>query len=255
MLYWDVGGEKGEEKMGNLKVIANEMLPVYENDEGLKLVDARKLHEQLLVGRDFTNWIKDRINKYGFVEGEDFTTFLAKSTGGRPSTEYYLVLDTGKEIAMVENNEQGRAIRKYFIEVEKKHRNSKPQSQLEILQGAINQMVEQENRINIISNEQETIKHRLDNIDKVDTIGDLQQRLNAMVRRYAQQEGVNFGTAWRDFRTSFNTAYRTNLKARMNYYKTKHGLKQLTMPQFLSLTETLEDGVRVADKMLNKELV
>lgn len=243
--------------MKGLKVIANEMLPVYENDEGLKLVDARKLHEQLLVGRDFTTWIKSKLNDYGFLEGEEYFLTLTK-TGERKNVtrhDYLLLLDVGKELAMVENNEQGRAIRKYFIEVEKKHRNSKPQSQLEILQGAINQMVEQENRINIISNEQETIKHRLDNIDKVDTIGDLQQRLNAMVRRYAQQEGVNFGTAWRDFRTSFNTAYRTNLKARMNHYKTKHGLKQLTMPQFLSLTETLEDGVRVADKMLNKELV
>src|SRR5699024_10405129 len=150
--------------------------------------------------------------KYGFIEGEDFSTFLAKSTGGRPSTEYYLVLDTGKEIAMVENNEQGRAIRKYFIEVEKQHRN-KQQSQLEILQSAINQMVEQENKITHISNEQETMKHRLDNIDKVDAIGDLQQRLNAMVRRYAQKEGVAFGNAWKEFRQAYNTAYRTNLKA------------------------------------------
>lgn len=73
------------------------------------------------VGRDFTNWIKERIEKYGFIEGEDFSPVLAKtSNGGRPRTEYVLKLDMAKELAMVENNEQGRRARRYFIEVEKK---------------------------------------------------------------------------------------------------------------------------------------
>jgi len=98
----------------------------------------------------------------------------------------------------------------------------------------------------------ETVNHRLDNIDKVDTIGDLQQRLNKMVQRFAQQEGIGFGQGWREFRQAYNTAYRTNLTARMNNYKEKHGLKTLTMPQYLSLTDNLKDAIRVADKMLNK---
>ncbi|PAD39834.1 hypothetical protein CHH53_04120 [Terribacillus sp. 7520-G] len=54
--------------------------------------------------------------KYGFEEGLDFYSVLSKSDGGRPSTEYFLKMDTAKEIAMVENNDQGRQIRKYFIE-------------------------------------------------------------------------------------------------------------------------------------------
>jgi prophage antirepressor-like protein len=105
----------------------------------------------------------------------------------------------------------------------------------------------------VLKEEQTIIKYRLDNIDSVDTIGDLQQRLNAMIRKYAQAEGIAFGNAWRDFRQAFNTAYRTNLKARMNNYKEKHGLKSLTMPQYLSLTNNLEDAIRVADKMLNQK--
>ena len=104
-----------------MKVVANELIPVYETETGGHVVDGRELHEFLEVGRDFTNWIKDRIQKYGFIEGEDFTPILAKTpTGGRPSTEYILKLDTAKEIAMVENNEQGSKARKYFIEVEKR---------------------------------------------------------------------------------------------------------------------------------------
>lgn len=237
--------------MNQLKMIANEMLPVYESEDGTKLVDARKLHEQLLVKRDFTNWIKDRINKYGFVEGEDFTTFLAKSTGGRPSTEYYLVLDTGKEIAMVENNEQGRVIRKYFIEVEKQSR-QKPQSVEDLIILQAQSMKEIKQTVNQHKEQLETVNNRLDNIDKIDTIGDLQQRLNAMIRKYAAQNGLSFPNAWRDFRKSFNTAYRTNLKMLVRNYAMKHKLKKLSAPQYLSLVNRLEDGIRVADKMLNR---
>lgn len=105
----------------NKKIIANELLPVYQTDSGEKVVDGRELHEFLKVGRDFTNWIKDRIQKYGFVEGEDFSPVLAKTPdGGRPRTDYILKLDMAKELSMVENNEQGSKARKYFIEVEKK---------------------------------------------------------------------------------------------------------------------------------------
>lgn len=105
----------------------------------------------------------------------------------------------------------------------------------------------------LMKEEQTVIKQRLDTMDNVDTIGDLQQRLNAMVRKYAQEHGLSFGNAWREFRQAFNVAYRTNLKARMNNYKEKHGLKALTMPQYLSLTNNLEDAIRVVDKMLNQK--
>lgn len=108
--------------MNNMKVFQDGIIKVYENDRQEQLVDARELHEKLKSKRDFSNWITDRIEKYDFIENVDFTTILLKSTGGRPRIEYILKLDTAKEIAMVENNEQGRKIRRYFIEVEKKAR-------------------------------------------------------------------------------------------------------------------------------------
>lgn len=108
--------------MNNMKVFHNGLIKVYENDMQEQIVNARELHERLESKRDFSNWITDRIEKYSFIENIDFTTILLKSTGGRPRTEYALTLDTAKEIAMVENNEQGRKIRRYFIEVEKKAR-------------------------------------------------------------------------------------------------------------------------------------
>lgn len=109
--------------MNNMKIFQDGLIKVYQNDRREQIVNARELHEKLESKRDFSNWITDRIEKYDFVENIDFTTILLKSTGGRPRIEYALTLDTAKEIAMVENNEQGRKIRRYFIEVEKKARN------------------------------------------------------------------------------------------------------------------------------------
>jgi len=123
--------------------------------------------------------------------------------------------------------------------------------ELQIMNNMLQSLAKQEMASKELKQEQETIKHRLDNMDKLDTIGDKQQRLNAMIRRYAQDKGIAFGQAWRDFRVAFNTSYRTNLKNLMNNYKDKHNLKSLTMPQYLSLVERLADAIRVADKMLS----
>ncbi|QIW89340.1 hypothetical protein Gp_66 [Bacillus phage vB_Bacillus_1020A] len=238
--------------MNNLRVVANEMLPVYENEAGEKLVNARELHEKLMVNTRFNDWINRQLENYGFVVGEDFYSFLSK-TSGRPSNEYLLTLDTAKEIAMVQNNEMGRAIRKYFIEVEKRYRQQQPQSIEDLIIMQAQSVKELKAKVEQQSKQLEVVNHRLDNIDRVDLIGDLQQRLNNMVKKYSQQKGLTFAQGWRDFRGAFNTAYRTNLKARLNHYKEKHGLKNLTMPQYLSLTNNLEDALRVADKLLNRE--
>lgn len=84
--------------------------------------DARDLHGALQVRRDFSNWLKGRIAEFGFVEGEDFSPVLAKTPpeNGRPRTDYLLALDMAKELSMVENNDVGRAMRRYFIACEKR---------------------------------------------------------------------------------------------------------------------------------------
>lgn len=238
--------------MNQLKVIANEMLPVYRNENGEKFVNARELHDQLMSKQKFADWIKKRIENYGFTENEDFFISLGKSTGGRPTTDFILTMDTAKEISMVENNEMGRAIRKYFIEVEKRFRQQQAKSPAELIYMLAQQNMESERRMSQLQQQVTTVQHRLDNYDRIDTIGDLQQRLNKMIRRFAHQEKMTISSAWRAFTDAFNTAYKTNLKLRITNYKEKHGLKDLTRPQYLSMTNQLEDAVRVADKLLNK---
>ena len=64
-------------------------------------------------------WMTRAIEKYGFVAEEDFFTIMLESNGGRPQKDYICTIDMAKELCMVESNEKGREVRKYFIECEK----------------------------------------------------------------------------------------------------------------------------------------
>ena len=46
-------------------------------------VNARELHAFLGVGKDFSTWVNDRIQQYGFVENQDFgfSPILGKNPG------------------------------------------------------------------------------------------------------------------------------------------------------------------------------
>lgn len=96
-----------------------ELIKINTSEKGTQVVSARELHEFLECKKDFSDWIKHRIEKYDLMDGTDFTTFQGKSNGGRPSTEFALTIDTAKELAMVEGNAKGKQARKYFIECEK----------------------------------------------------------------------------------------------------------------------------------------
>lgn len=84
-------------------------------------VSGRELHEALEVETRYNDWFA-RMCEYGFVEGEDFYSFLSKSTGGRPRVDHLLTIDTAKEICMIQRTEIGRTIRRYFIENEKQYK-------------------------------------------------------------------------------------------------------------------------------------
>lgn len=112
-----------------MKVIENGLIPVYER-ENVKLVNARELHVFLEVSSKFADWIKNRIEKYEFVEGQDYITISKNLENGGRSIEYVFKLEPAKEIAMVENNEKGKQIRRYFINVEEKYRKQVEQFQV-----------------------------------------------------------------------------------------------------------------------------
>ena len=104
-------------------MIKNEIVPVESGELGL-MVNSRLLWQQLKVGTSHHLWIGRRVQEYGFVEDRDFCSKLNKNKPGRGRMvkDYVLTLDMAKELAMLENNEAGRMIRWYFIEVEKRYR-------------------------------------------------------------------------------------------------------------------------------------
>ena len=96
-------------------------------------VDARSVHEALEVASPFTHWFKRRVEEFGFEEGKDFSSKNSKTGAAGTSTklsmfqngvrtDFELTLDMAKELAMVERNEMGRKMRRYFIECEKRLR-------------------------------------------------------------------------------------------------------------------------------------
>lgn len=105
-----------------------ELVPVFMATIGgveQQVCDARTLHAFLEVGRDFSNWFKELVEKYEFVENQDFA--LIRRNGGiktgrggdRRSKDYILCLDMAKESSMVQNNTKGREARRYFIAMER----------------------------------------------------------------------------------------------------------------------------------------
>lgn len=61
----------------NIKVIQKDF-----NGEKKRFVNARELYRWLGVRRDFSTWIKDRIEKYDFVEDLDYFIAFPKFGDG-----------------------------------------------------------------------------------------------------------------------------------------------------------------------------
>ena len=121
-------------KFEEMKVLEKSIVPIYEKNciDGSnfheQVVNARELWKALGSKQEYANWIKSRISSYGFQENEDYISFdevIKRANGATTRKEYIITLDTAKEIAMVENNEKGREVRRYFIEAEKRYRELK----------------------------------------------------------------------------------------------------------------------------------
>ena len=108
--------------MNELKVIENELVPVYETSTGEKVVYGSELHDVLGVKSQYRDWIRNRISDCEAIENEDFEAAKILAPSGQSKTEHIIKLDTAKEMAMLERNEKGKQVRRYFIQVEKKYK-------------------------------------------------------------------------------------------------------------------------------------
>lgn len=93
-------------------------------ENGQQVVSARELHEFLEVTERFNNWM-NRQFQYGFIENTDYVGCKVFNTlANQELDDYALSLDCSKEISMLQKSEKGKIARKYFLDIEKKYKNS-----------------------------------------------------------------------------------------------------------------------------------
>ena len=103
-------------------------LPILQSDESDSKVNARDLHKQLNSGRQFTDWIENRIKSYQLIKDVDYITISRKYeidgfVESKDILDYILTLDCAKQLAMVERTDIGALVRRYFIIIEKAFKN------------------------------------------------------------------------------------------------------------------------------------
>jgi phage anti-repressor protein len=117
--------------------------------DDVNAVNARELWEKLGVVTKFADWVKRRIDEYGFKNDFDFCVLKnenGESSGFQP-IEYFISLDMAKELSMVENNEQGRKARRYFIECEKAVKSKVPAQKIDHLSPEVIMTLQQARRV------------------------------------------------------------------------------------------------------------
>ena len=171
------------------KDIMNEIIPVYTTDTNIKVVNARELYVALEVKKGFTAWIQQQLKSYKEAEtientelslkGEldfDYFSFEVEGRGPRKIKEYILTLDTAKELAMMSRCENGRNIRKYFIQVEKTYN-----STLDILMS--NDLSDQEKINNALKLSQQSLDKVKQELIKANRNKEYNKKVNVKLRR------------------------------------------------------------------------
>lgn len=96
-------------------------LQVIEKD-GIQAVSARELYKGLEITDRFSRWFES-LQKYGFVENEDFTSVktstLVNNGAKREIDDYTISLDMAKQICMLQRSDLGKKYRNYLIKLEK----------------------------------------------------------------------------------------------------------------------------------------
>ena len=132
--------------------------------EVINSVNARETYDYLgLAKGQFSRWIKSAIDKYDFIENEDYITIDTNVEGVK---DYIVSLDMAKELCLVSNTPKGKETRKYFIEVEKRQNRVLTTSEQIILLAQGHQEIEQrlsntEDKINYLENKSPIVYNQI----------------------------------------------------------------------------------------------
>lgn len=148
--------------MNDLKLLENELVPVYTTSTGKKVVYEKNLHKELEVKTDFSTWVKRCFNECDAQEKVDcdlLPKIEEQISGAKHSIDYIIILDTAKEMAMLERNAIGKRVIKYFIEVDKRYKeNIMPKD----FPSALRPYADEVERRQIAEQEKEKLQQELD---------------------------------------------------------------------------------------------
>ena len=133
-----------------------ELIKIIERD-GRQLVSGRELHEFLEIRTKYKDWF-GRMVEYGFEEEIDFIRVAQKRATNNlknPVTtviDHAMSIDMAKEISMIQRTEKGKIARQYFINCEKKLKEVKKLSPMELMELQFKALKEQEEKIAQVEN-------------------------------------------------------------------------------------------------------
>ena len=133
-----------------------ELIKIIERD-GRQLVSGRELHEFLEIRTKYEDWFR-RMVEYGFEEAIDFIRVAQKRATNNlknPVTtviDHAISIDMAKEISMIQRTEKGKIARQYFINCEKKLKEVKKLSPMELMELQFKVLKEQKEKIAQVEN-------------------------------------------------------------------------------------------------------
>ena len=198
----------------------NELIKIEVNENNEQVVSGRELHKFLEVKSRFNDWFNNRIEMYGFTENVDFvaiTKILVTAQGNKSSYKDYLMkISMAKELAMIENNEKGKALRKYFIECENMW--NSPEMILMKANQIQGRMIE--NYKKEIQNIRIELAYQKEIVAGVTENIDVYQK-QKILNRVVKHKGSNFSSRWNELYIVFRETYGIDLKARRKGYDLK----------------------------------
>lgn len=170
--------------------------------------------------------------KTNFVVDLDFHLEGVNSTqqGGRPTNKYYLTIECFKSWGMMAGTEQGKKVRKYFLECEKAAK-SQPKTSAEALLESVQMLVTQERRLTVVEQRSTETEYRISNIEQQqqnawNSLTKLPEplckaqplsvrfALNRLVRAYAGSNSILVDSCYRRLHVEFRDRYHIDLIAR-----------------------------------------
>lgn len=205
--------------MSRLQIIENDLVPVYETSAGEKVVYGSELHNVLGVRTPYKDWSTRRLADVCAEEYEDFEAAQICAPSGQTKKDHLIKLDTAKEMAMLERNEKGKQVRKYFIEVERKYKEkSIDRSQLSPEIQALYGLLDNQAKLELEQRRQQEEISRIDTtvstMKEIFTqpIGDWKAEINARVREVAHKSGIEYQELYNRMYGELETAAHCSLK-------------------------------------------